>query len=285
MANVRLAIIQFAADEEPAVNIQIAERLVRRAAESGADLVCLQELFTSIYFPLCPTDDRFFDLAQPIDGPAVQRMSALAREYGVFILAPIYEEVGVGRFFNSAVLIGDDGKVIGVVRKKHIPRVHIDHPTWREIDEKHYFEPDTGEYPVFATSIGRIGVLICHDRHFPEAARLLALNGAEIVLVPSASRGIPEVEDPADIWLVELRAHAITNMYFVGAVNRVGVEQQERFLGHSTIISPTGAILAIADDEEAVIYAEIDTGTVRTTRIARGFLRDRRPETYRGLVR
>ena len=284
MTKVQLALIQYAAGEDKSANLEKAETFVRAAAEAGAQLVCLQELFTSIYFPLCPTNDQYFDLAEPLDGPSVQRMAGLARELGIFVLVPIYEEDGVGRFFNSAVFIGDQGQTIGYVRKHHIPRVHIEHPTWGEIDEKYYFEPGTTGYPVFDTPLGRIGVLICHDRHFPEAARLLALDGAEVVLVPSASRGIPEVADPADAWLVELRAHAITNMYYIGGVNRVGVEQGEQFLGHSVIIGPDGAVMEMAGSEEAIVSAEVDTATVRATRIARGFLRDRRPDIYGGLV-
>ncbi|HZQ09616.1 MAG TPA: nitrilase-related carbon-nitrogen hydrolase [Anaerolineae bacterium] len=283
MHSVRLGLIQFAATDDKASNLERATALVRRAAQAGAPLICLQELFTTVYFPLCPTNNQFFDLAEPVDGPTIQHMSALARELGIFLLAPIYEEANGGRFFNSAVLIGDDGKIIGVTRKNHIPRIHIDHPTWGEIDEKHYFEPGMNGYPVWNTPLGRIGVLICHDRHFPEAARLLALEGADIVLVPSASRGIPDVGDPLDAWLIELRAHAIANMYYVGAVNRVGLEQGERFLGHSVIIGPDGVVLQMAGGEDAVICADLDLDTVRATRIARGFLRDRRPDTYTGL--
>jgi N-carbamoylputrescine amidase len=284
MTMVQLALIQFAAGEDKSANLDKAEVFVRAAAEAGAQLVCLQELFTSIYFPLCPTHDQYFDLAEPLDGPTVQRMAGIAREVGIFILVPIYEEAGVGRFFNTAVFIDNQGQTIGYVRKHHIPRVHIAHPTWGEIDEKYYFEPGTEGYPVFDTPLGRIGVLICHDRHFPEAARLLALDGAELVLVPSASRGIPEVADPADAWLVELRAHAIANMYYIAGVNRVGVEQGEPFLGHSVIIGPDGAVMKMAGTEEAIVSAAVNTATVRATRIARGFLRDRRPDIYGGLV-
>lgn len=285
MTQVRLGLVQFAATDDKAVNVEKAAEMVRQAAQEGAQLICLQELFPTLYFPVCPTDDRYCDLAEPVDGPSVQQMAGLARELGVYILAPIYEEMSVGRLFNTAVLLGDDGQTVGVVRKKHIPRVHIEHPTWGEIDEKYYFEPAMGEYPVFQTPLGRIGVLICHDRHFPEAARALALGGAEIVLIPSASRGIPKVADPADVWLVESRAHAIVNMYYVGAVNRVGVEAGERFLGHSAIIDPGGSVIQMAGLEEAIVCADLDLATVRATRVARGFLRDRRPDTYGALVR
>src|SRR4029078_6631705 len=170
----------------------------------------------------------------------------------------------------SAVLLADDGSTVGVIRKNHIPRVHIAHPVWGEIDEKHYFEPGMGGYPVFDTPLGRIGVLICHDRHFPEAARALALEGAEIVLIPSAARGIPEVGNPVDVWLIESRAHAISNMYFVGAVNRVGIEEGEQFLGHSAIINTGGGVVAMAGLEDAIVCAEIDLDVVRSTRVARG---------------
>ncbi len=284
MRNVRLGLVQFAASETKSLNLERAETLLRRAAAVGAQLVCLQELFTTRYFPLCPTDSAYFDLAEPITGPSIRRMSQLAAELGLYILAPIYEEAGVGRFFNSAVLLAADGSTVGVVRKNHIPRVHIHHPIWGEIDEKHYFEPGTGQYPVFETLLGRIGVLICHDRHFPEAARALGLQGAEIVLISSASRGIPAVGNPVDVWLIESRAHAISNMYFVGAVNRVGIEQGEQFLGHSAIINPGGDVVAMADLEEGIVCADLDLDVVRSTRVERGFMRDRRPETYKLLT-
>lgn len=281
---IRVGLIQFAAVDDEAANISKAQELVRTAAATGAQIVCLQELFNTIYFPVHPPEERFFDLAESIDGPAITQMRALAHELRIMLLAPIYEELAVGRLFNSAALIGLDGEIIHVWRKIHIPRVRVPGNGWTEIDEKLYFEPGPTAHAVCETAFGRIGVLICHDRHFPESARCLALSGAEVVFVPSASRGIPEVRDPGDAWAVELRGLAIQNMYFLCGVNRVGVEAGESFFGQSLVAGPDGAIVAMAGREEEVLLVDVDVEKVRRTRIARGFLRDRRPDTYSTLT-
>jgi predicted amidohydrolase len=282
---VKVALAQYEAAESVEANVQKAERLVEAAAVGGAHLVALQELFTSLYFPLAPTSDRNFQLAEPIDGPSVGAMRKLAGRLGIHLVVPFYEEAAGPRFFNSSALIGPSGDVLGLYRKNHIPRVHLDGPGWREIDEKYYFEPSTLGYPVFSTELGRIGMLVCHDRHFPESARVLALRGAELVVIPSASRGIPGAASVTDVWMTELKALAITNVMFVCGINRVGCECDEVFAGRSAVVGPEGHVLAEAGSGEQVITAEVDLGRVRALRIARGFLRDRRPDTYEELVR
>lgn len=282
---VRVAAAQFAASASVEANVDKVVSLARKAEQAGAQIVCFQELCTSLYFPLYPTSDTCFDLAESVLGPTTERVGETARELGLYVVLPLYEECSMGRFFNSAVLIDPSGAVVGHWRKNHIPRVHLAGLEWGEIDEKYFFEPGDGSFPVVETGIGRIGVMICHDRHFPESGRLLALGGAEVVFVPTASRGLPDVDRPEEMWLVELQAHALQNMYYVCGVNRVGVENGQRFLGHSVMIAVDGQVMTQTGQDEAILIAEIDVHEARKARIARGFLRDRRPEIYSPLAR
>lgn len=280
----RIGLIQFAAADSPSRNLAVATEMIRSAVAAGAELVAMQELMTSVYFPLLPTDDEYFALAETLDGPTVSSMRDLALEVGRLLVVPFYERAAGHRFFNSAVVIGPDGSVIGHYRKHHIPRVHIERAGWAEVDEKYYFEPSSWGYPVFSTALGQLGLLICHDRHFPESARILALKGAEIIVIPSASRGIPGSANNVDVWLTELKAHAIANVAYVCGINRVGYESDEYFAGASVIVGPDGAVVAQGGDGPEIVLGDIDVSQVGRLRIARGFLRDRRPESYGELV-
>jgi beta-ureidopropionase len=280
-----IGLVQHEAAASVEANIRKAEHLVAEAAARGASLVGLQELFNLPYFPMAPTSTSFFALAEPVDGPSITAMMALARRLRVHLVVPFFELATGQRYFNSAALVSADGNLVGLYRKSHIPRLHRDIPGWGEIDEKFYFEPSALGYPAFPTTLGNVGMLICHDRHFPETARSLALAGADLVIVPSASLGVPGSVTANDVWLTELKALAIANSVFVCGINRVGAEHGERFLGHSCVVGPAGEVLAEATDQEQVITAEVDPGRLPSLRLANGFRRDRRPETYGALVR
>lgn len=283
----RIGLAQFAAVASPALNVAQAVRMVSGAAADGAELVLPHELVSTQYFPAFPVQDAYFDLAEPVDGPTVTALRDAAVAHGCAVLVPWFERVGPGRYFNSAALVGPAGDLRGIWRKTHVPRVQVDDGAGGTIpvDEKYYFEPGPSPYQVARVGGATVGVLICHDRHFPEVARCLALAGAELLLVPSTSRGIPEAPDVVDVWRTELRATAIQDMAWVCATNRVGTEGGQTFLGHSGVFGPRGEVLATAGDEAEVLVADVPVGEIEGLRRARGFLRDRRPDTYGALVR
>lgn len=283
----RVGLVQFAAVPAPADNVAEAVRLVGAAAGRGAELVVPHELVSTEYFPAFPVDDAYFDLAEPVDGPTVTALRDAAVAAGCSVLVPWFERVGAGRYFNSAVLVGPAGELREVWRKTHVPRVQVDDGAGRlvPVDEKYYFEPGPDAYRVVRVGAATVGVLICHDRHFPEVARCLALAGADLLLVPSTSRGIPEAPDVVDVWRTELRATAIQDMAWVCATNRVGTEGGQTFLGHSGVFGPRGEVLASAGDGVEVVVADVPVAEIEGLRRARGFLRDRRPDTYGALVR
>ena len=254
------------------------EASLRAAVEGGADVVAFQELFNAQYF--CQVqDDSFLESAEVIpDGPTVERFRRLAAELEVVLVLPVFEQSDIeGIRFNSAAVIDADGTFLGCYRKQHIPQLP-------GFFEKYYFRPGDGGYPVFNTRVGRIGVYICYDRHFPEGWRSLALNGAEIVFNPVAtSRSLSY-----DLWELEARAAAAANAYFVAAVNRVGVEPlgDSDFYGRSYIASPTGEIVAgpASTQDDDILVHTIDLGEIASTRSKWQWFRDRRPDTYSGLV-
>jgi N-carbamoylputrescine amidase len=261
--------------------VKRAEEAVRAAAAGGARLVCLQELFATRYFPQVESADRF-DLAEPLPGPLSERMAGLARELGVVLVVPVFERRAAGIYHNSAIVLDADGSTAGVYRKMHVP----DDPLFFE---KFYFTPGD-ECRAFDTAVGRIGVLICWDQWFPEAARLLALDGAEILLYPTAigrldgeSKG--EGEAQLDAWLTVQRAHAIANGLFVAAANRTGREGALSFWGTSFVCDPSGRMLArAAQDEEEVLFADCELARVEEQRRGWPFLRDRRIDAYPDLL-
>jgi N-carbamoylputrescine amidase len=248
--------------------------LVEDAGARGVQLLCLQELFYGPYF-CAEQETRWYDLTERIpDGPTTKLMQELAKRLGMVIVVPIYEEEMTGVYYNAAAVIDADGKYLGKYRKHHIP--HVAPGFW----EKFYFRPGNLGYPVFETAAGRVGVYICYDRHFPEGARILGLNGAEIVLNPSATvAGLSEY-----LWKLEQPAHAVANGYFVGAINRVGYEAPwniGEFYGQSYFCDPRGQFIAQGSrDRDELIVADLDLSLIQKVRNTWQFFRDRRPETY-----
>ncbi len=249
-------------------------QLIGEAAKRGAQVCCLQEMFNGPYF-CAEQDTRWYDTAEPIpDGPTIRLMQDLARKHGMVMVVPIYEKAMAGVYYNTAAVIDEQGQYLGKYRKHHIPHCHPGF--W----EKFYFKPGDLGYPVFQTRFGRIGVYICYDRHFPEGARELGLNGAEIVFNPSATvAGLSEY-----LWKLEQPAHAVANQYFVGAINRVGTESPwniGEFYGQSYFCDPRGQIIAEASrDRDEVVVADLDLDMIQQVRDVWQFYRDRRPESY-----
>ena len=253
--------------------------LIRQAAEAGAQIVCLQEIFTGPYF-CAEQSSRWYDFAEPVpDGPTIRRMQALAKELGLALIVPVYEVEQDGFYYNTAAVLDREGKYLGKYRKTHIP--HVAPGFW----EKFYFRPGNLGFPVFDLGFCKIGIYICYDRHFPEGARALGLNGAEIVFNPSATvAGLSEY-----LWKLEQPAHAAANGYFIGAINRVGTEAPwniGEFYGQSYFCDPRGQIFAQASrDKDEVLTADLDLGMIAEVRKTWQFFRDRRPELYGDLVK
>ena len=266
---VRLALLQMDCSGERPRNLARAEDMIREAAGKGGQILLLPEIFHEQFF-IMALDMSVFDKAEPIPGPITERMQELAAELGVAIVAPVFESVGNSVYYNSAAVIDTDGGLLGVYRKNHIPLS-------TKFYEKLYFKPGNLGYPVFETGFGRIGILICHDRHYPEGARALGLNGAEILLVPSAT---PTASLSVRVWEKELAAHAIFNEYYVAGLNRVGTEGEYTYYGRSVAFDPAGEIIGQAGAGEEVLIAECDLGAIVERRRAWQFYRDRRPDTY-----
>ncbi len=252
--------------------------LIRQAAEQGAQVVCLQEIFYGPYF--CAEQDvRWYGMAERIpDGPTIRFMQNLAKKHEMVLIVPIAEEEMTGVYYNTAAVIDEKGSYLGKYRKHHLPHCHPGF--W----EKFYFTPGNLGYPVFETRYGRIGIYICYDRHFPEGARELGLNGAEIVFNPSATvAGLSEY-----LWKLEQPAHAAANQYFLGAINRVGTEEPwntGEFYGTSYFCDPRGQIIAEGPrDRDAVIVADLDLTMIQEVRNVWQFFRDRRPESYQKIA-
>jgi N-carbamoylputrescine amidase len=252
--------------------------IIEQAAKEGVQIICMQEIFTGPYF-CAEQSTRWYDTTEEIpDGPTTKLMQELAKKHSMVIVVPIYEQDGPGIYYNTAAVIDADGTYLGKYRKNHIP--HVAPGFW----EKFYFKPGNLGYPVFDTAYARVGVYICYDRHFPEGARALGLNGAEIVFNPSATvAGLSEY-----LWKLEQPAHAVANAYFIGAINRVGHEQPwdiGEFYGQSYFCDPRGQFLATASrDKTELVTADLDFDKIREVRNTWQFYRDRRPETYEELT-
>ena len=278
MANiVKAAMLQATWTGDKDSMIEKHVKYAHEAAEQGAQVMCFQELFYGPYF--CQVQDtEYYAYAEQIpDGPTTQKMMDLAKELGMVLVVPIYEEEQKGIYYNTAAVIDADGTYLGKYRKTHIPQVQ---GFW----EKFYFRPGNIGYPVFDTAVGKVGVYICYDRHFPEGARMLGLNGAEIVFIPSAtSRGLSQ-----HLWRIEQTSHAIANGYFVGTINRVGIEPlgDNDFYGQSYFADPRGQFVGdVGDDhDEELLVRDLDMGLVEEVRQTWQFYRDRRPDQYDNLV-
>jgi beta-ureidopropionase len=260
-------------------NIEKHMKFLDQAGKQGVRIVCMQEIFTGPYF-CAEQNTRWYDATEKIpDGPTTRLMQEVAKKYSMAIVVPLYEEDETGVYYNTAAVIDADGTYLGKYRKSHIP--HTAPGFW----EKFYFKPGNLGYPVFKTQYADIGVYICYDRHFPEGARELGLNGAEIVFNPSATvAGLSEY-----LWKLEQPAHAVANAFFVGAINRVGTEKPwniGEFYGQSYFCDPRGQFLAQASrDKDELITADLDLDKIREVRNVWQFYRDRRPETYGGLCK
>ena len=275
----KIAGVQFGGHVDREVNIATATRLVREAPRRGAQIICPPELFSTIYFCV-ETRREYFDWAEPIPGPTTERMAALARETGTVLICPIFERTEDGLFYNAAAVLGPDGALIGKYRKSSIPFMDRGRSAEPRGNEKFYFRPGDLGFPTFPTPFGvRIGILICYDRHFPEAARMLGLGGAEIVFVPTVTSGMTRY-----LWDLELRAHAVTNIYYVCGVNKVGVDvggSSRHHFGSSLVANPRGEIIAQANDTgEDIALAEVDVSVIPELRAMWGYYRDRRPDLY-----
>ncbi|MCW7946889.1 acyltransferase [Streptomyces hygroscopicus] len=274
---IRAAVFQTAWTGDKESMIQVHEQAVRDAAAQGAQVLCFQELFYGPYF--CQVQDpAFYEYAEQIpDGPIVKRFQALAKELGIVLVLPMYEEEQPGVLYNTAAVIDADGSYLGKYRKTHIPQV-------KGFWEKFYFRPGNSGWPVFDTKAGMIGVYICYDRHFPEGWRALGLSGAEIVFNPSAtSRGLS-----AYLWQLEQPAAAVANEYFVGAINRVGVEEygDNDFYGTSYFVDPEAQFVGevASDKEPELVVRDLDMAKLREVRDRWQFYRDRAPGAYQPLT-
>ena len=276
MTVVRVAITQatWTGDEESMVVKH--EGLLRDAAQQGTQIICFQELFHGPYFGIVQ-DRKYYAYAQKVPGPLTERFSALAREHNMVVVLPVYEEENTGVLYNTAAVIDADGRYLGKYRKNHIP--HVDR-FW----EKYYFRPGNLGWPVFDTAVGKVGVTICYDRHFPEGWRMLGLAGAEIVFNPNASK--PGLS--SRLWELEQPCAAGANGYFVAVPNRVGREDGEfgeeavNFYGTSYLVDPMGNYVGdrASSDSEELLVRDLDLDLVRTARYDWQFYRDRRPDAY-----
>src|SRR6188768_3186889 len=288
-------IIQETVTDNVAENVAHAEQRIREAAEKGAQIVCLQELFNAPYFCKSQKHERF-DLAEPIPGPTIDKMRKLARELEMVIIVPIFERQAAGVYRNSAAVIDADGSLLGAYRKMHIP----DDPLF---NEKYYFTPGDGHldyhgerpgeangFKVWKTRYATIGVLICWDQWYPEAARITSLLGAEVLFYPTAIGWHPAEKDEwgraqVEAWQTMQRSHAIANGVYVAAANRIGHEDEPgtngiTFFGHSFIVDPFGRYIAEAGESEEVLIARCDPELIETVRRNWPFLRDRRIDAY-----
>ncbi|MTD53018.1 nitrilase-related carbon-nitrogen hydrolase [Amycolatopsis pithecellobii] len=281
MTVVRAAITQVAWTGDKESMIERHAELAREAAAAGAQIIGFQELFYGPYFGAVQ-DQKYYEYVEPIPGPATQRFQALARELRLVIVLPIYEVANEGEYYNTAAVIDADGTLLGKYRKHHIPHLP-------QFWEKFYFRPGNLGYPVFQTAVGRVGVYICYDRHFPEGWRELGLGNAQIVFNPSATK--PGLSNR--LWEIEQPAAAANNQYYVAASNRIGRETGEfgddavRFYGSSYFVDPRGNFVGeiASEDKEEIVIRDLDLDEIKRTRDDWQFYRDRRPDSYTKVTR
>ncbi len=278
MSVVRAALVQTNWTGDKESMIVAHEDYARQAAAQGAKVMCFQELFYGPYF--CQVQDaKYYEYAESIPGPTTERFQALAAELGMVLVLPMYEEEQPGVLYNTAAVVDADGTYLGKYRKHHIPQV-------KGFWEKFYFRPGNLGFPVFDTAVGKVGVYICYDRHFPEGWRALGLNGAQIVFNPSAThRGLS-----AYLWKLEQPASAVANEYFVGAINRVGIESEigdNDFYGTSYFVDPEGKFVGEPADpyKPELVVRDLDMDLLAEVRNRWAFYRDRRPDAYGDLTR
>ncbi len=289
MIKFKVGLVQMRMTADPAANLAKAVAQVQAAAKQGSALVCLPELFRTLYIGQ-RQDPELFNLAEPVPGPSTEALGRVARETGVIVIAPLFERRAAGLYHNTAAVIDEGGKVKGIYRKMHIP----DDPAYYE---KYYFTPGDLGFRAFDTPVGPIGTLICWDQWYPEGARLTALQGANILFYPTAIGWHPAEKaqygaQQLDAWRTIQRSHAIANGCWVAAVNRVGFEKLDgqgaglEFWGHSFLADPFGVVVAEGPaDQEALLVAEVDLARVEEVRRNWPFLRDRRTDAYGGIDR
>ena len=284
----KVALVQMACAPDPEENLRRASARVEEAAQRGAQVVCLPELFRSQYF--CQSEDHAaFDLAEPVPGPTTEALGKLAKKLNVVIIAPVFERRAAGLYHNSAAVMDSTGEMAGLYRKMHIP----DDPAYYE---KFYFTPGDLGFRAFDTQAGRVGTLICWDQWYPEGARLTALQGASVLFYPTAIGWHPQEKEKygaaqCDAWRTIQRAHAIANGVYVAVVNRVGYEKTAKgagagieFWGSSFLCDPFGVVLAeAAPDRDEIVLGEIDLARIEEVRRNWPFLRDRRVDAYGGI--
>jgi beta-ureidopropionase len=279
-ATARVALCQFGGSLDRGRTLEVAERMVRAAGEQGAQLICLPEVANTVYMPF-ENDARFLDQAEPLSGESVTRMQLLAKETGTMIVYPFFERDG-DAYFNTAAVIGPDGSIEGSYRKSSIPTCGL----YPDGSEQFYFSPGDMPFRVFETPWGfRFGVIICYERNLPEPARCIGLEGADLLLVPVAT-----VDVVRPWWELLLRAHAVFNIFYVGACNKVGLEPggspDTPYFGTSLAVDPTGTVIARGSetDPETVIF-DLDLELLARQRQRWSFLSDRRPDLYQALLR
>ena len=276
MTVIKAALTQLAWTGDKASMIDLHEHYARQAADRGAQVICFQELFYGPYFGIVQ-DQKYYEYTESIPGPTIERFQAVAKELGLVMVLPIYEVANEGEYYNTAAVVDADGTLLGKYRKHHIPNLP-------QFWEKFYFRPGNLGYPVFQTAVGRVGVYICYDRHFPEGWRELGLNNAQIVFNPSATK--PGLSNR--LWEIEQPAAAANNQYFIGANNRVGIESDEfgdeavRFYGSSYFVGPRGTYVGdiASQGENELIIRDLDLTELTRARNDWQFYRDRRPESY-----
>ena len=268
----KVACAQFRHEGDRKASLEKAIEWMAQAKARGADLIVFPELALDFFFPQVRADDRYFDWAEPIPGPTTERFQAAAAEHSLVTVINVFERAAPGRYYDASPVIDADGTLLGASRMLHI----AEEPGY---NEKYYYWPGDTRWPVYGTRVGRVGVAICYDRHYPEHFRALALRGAEIVVVPTAT----SMSEQAfrDVWEIEIQASAVANQIFVAVANRAGSDRELHFFGESFVAGPDGQILArAAEDVEELLVAEVDLAEIERVRRHVPFLRDLRYDLY-----
>lgn len=268
----KVACAQFCHEGHRAISLDKGIEWVARAAGQGADLIVFPELAFDFFFPQVRADARYFDWGEPIPGPTTERFQAAAAKHKIVIVINVFERAAPGRYYDASPVIDADGTLLGVSRMLHI----AEEPGY---NEKFYYWPGDTGWPVHQTQAGRVGIAICYDRHYPEHFRALALGGAELVVVPTATSTSEEAF--VGVWEIEIQAAAVANQIFVAVANRAGIDGELQFFGRSFIAGPRGQVVARAcADEEELLVAEIDPASIEESRRHLPFLRDLRYDLY-----
>ncbi len=274
MSIIKIALAQVSATDNREENLQKAFSLMEQAKDQDASIICFPEMAFDPFFPRVRTDKRYFDLAEPIPGPMVEKFQEKAKQLSLATVINMYELAAPGEYYDCSPVIDADGALLGISRMMHIAEL----PNYNE--KFYYWEGNTG-FPVFQAGGAKIGIAICYDRHFPEQMRALTLGGAEIILVPTAT-STPALKH---IWHVEMQAASIANQVFVALNNRAGTEGEMTFFGRSFVVNPRGEVIAQAkENEEDLLVVELDLSLIEQTRRDLPFLRDRRPDAYGPLI-